>query len=383
MPPTAPTAPDPLAAAKMVADRVNADRKQWLVTPIDRVLTDSPFVDRASLVDGLEAFHKERMSKRPSVAKYPESTPWVDYALKYEAELVRLASLSAFELATLQSLGSFTAWRGFAQARIVRPAAVDEKCRVAFVPDTELGRVHIKNVDDPITHWKPQTDTPQFDYYNADLVSDGVGSGLHMDIEPLELFPLPALTMYKQYATDVPGAVDFLRRYSSFWGGGNLLVRDKQNRSAAIEKCSYSFFEVFYPGPDGRSHISGMTCRDPDSPQGRHQTLMRKRYVERFNIGEDCADNAFWDVCFKCEKKLAKAIKDLGPKAGSDALINVFKTPYPEGLNKTGMRLHPKQGLLGYTLITQAVLLDKREIRRWQRSQDGKTFAKEPEIYKF
>ena len=375
-----PVIPDPLVAAKSLADQINANRTQWLVTPIDRVLTDSPFVDRASLVQGLEAFHAERMSKRPSVAKYPESTPWVDYALKYQEELVRLANLTPFELATLQSMGSYCAWRGFAQAKMV---PVDEKCRVAYVPDTELGRVHIKNVDDPLLHWKPTTEKPQLVNYAADLVSDGVGSGLHMDLEPAELFPLPVLTMFKQYTNDVPGAVEFLGRYAPFWGGGNLLLHDSQKRSAAIEKCSYSFFEVFYPGPDGRSHISGMTCRDKTSPQGKHQVAMRKKYIDRFNIGEDCADNAFWNACFKFEGKLAKAIDDLGPKPSSDALINVFKTEYPAGLNKPGLRLHPKQGLIGYTLITIAALIDAKEIRRWQRSQDGKTFASEPEIYRF
>lgn len=374
-----PSIPDPAVAAKRLADQINANRIQWLVTPIDRVLADSPFVEREALVEGLAEFHAERMSKRPSPAKYPESTPWVDYAVKYQAELVRLANLSDFELATLQSLGNFLAWRGFAK---VRMAAVDEKCRVAYVPDTELGRVHIKNVDDPITHWKPYTDVPKLDYYSADLVSDGVGSGLHMDHEPDEIFPLPVLSMFKQYSNDVPGAVEFLQRYKSFWGGGNLLLHDSKKRSVTIEKCSHNFFEAFYPGPDGRSHVSGMTCRDITSPQGAHQAAMRKKYVEQFNIGEDCADNAFWNACRGFEAKLSKGMKDLGPKPSSTALIDMFKTQYPAGLNKAGLRLHPKQGLVGYTLMTQAVLIDQKEIRRWQRSQDGKVFAAEPEIYK-
>jgi len=55
---------------------------------------------------------------------------------------------------------------------------------------------------------------------------DGVGSGMHIDDEPDEIFPLPVHRMVKTHCNDVPGAVDFLTRYGTFWSGSNLLVRD-------------------------------------------------------------------------------------------------------------------------------------------------------------
>ena len=187
--------------------------------------------------------------------------------------------------------------------------------------------------------------------------------------------------MMRSYANDVPSAIDFLTRYSKFWGRANLLLHDDKKRSAAVEKCSYNFIEVFHPGPDGRTHISGMTCRDANSPQGKHQNKMRQEYVTLFNRGEDCPDNAFWAACRNFEAKLSAALKSLGPKPTFAALVKLFTTTYPEGLNKAGLRIHPNQGLVGYTLITHATLISERKFYRWQRSDDGKTFDAEPEIF--
>ena len=86
-----------------------------------------------------------------------------------------------------------------------------------------------------------------------------------MDDEPDELFPLQPTQMMYSYCDDVPSAVEFLTRYQSFWNGCNILLYDRQKRSVAIEKCSANFMDVFYPGSDGRSHISGMVCRNPGS----------------------------------------------------------------------------------------------------------------------
>jgi hypothetical protein len=64
-------------------------------------------------------------------------------------------------------------------------------------------------------------------------------------------------------------------------------------------------------------------------------------------------------------------------------VIRLFTTQWPEGLNKAGLRIHPEQGLVGYTLRIQAYFLRSRQFLRWQRSQDGKTFPTQPEVYQF
>lgn len=360
-----PRIPDYHETARREAAVVAATPDPFFTWPVDRIIADSPFVDRGQLLAGLEAFHKERMAKIPSATRYVEAVPWVDYVIRVDRELQRLTGMSERDMALYRSLHAYVLFRGF--ARLALPPV--EKCRVAFVPETDHGPVHIKNVDDPNTYWKPEPE-PTWLFPRAEqmLYTDGVGNGLHMDDEPAEIFPLPVMQMYPLYADDVPGAVEFLRRYSPFWGRANLLLHDRQHRAAAIEKCSFNFFEVFPPGPNGAIHISGMTCRDPQSPQGQYQRAQRQKYLARFNLPADGPDTLFWGLCRQCEDKLAGGLQRLRRPARLDDLLALFTRPWPEGLNKSGQRLHKDQGLLGYTLITYAILYAEKRLLRWQRS---------------
>lgn len=373
--------PDPKEVAAKEAAQINANREAWLDYPLQRVLIDAPYVQREKLLEGIEPFHRERMQRLPPAAKYPEAGPWVEHILAIDRELQRLTAMTDFEMAVHRSLHFFLLCRGFAQAA---PAG-DEKCRVAYLPESDRGRLHMKNVDDPAAHWKPEG-RPTWLSSGKDqtLWSDGVGSGLHMDDEPEEIFPLPVTRMYKHYADDVPSAVEFLTRYSPFWGRANILLHDSRKRSAAIEKCSYNYIEVFYPGPDGRSHISGMTCRDPQSPQGRYQRAQREKYVRLFGQEMDGPDMAFWGMCRQFEDKLAAGLEALGPRATLDGLVRLFTRSWPEGLRKDGTRLHPKQGLIGYTLISYVSLLDEGKLLRWQRAALPElTYPDAPEAFEF
>jgi len=368
-------------AAQAEINRLASGRDEFLRWPLERILADSPFVERDSLLDGLLDFHRERMARIPSRSKYPESPPWVDYVLAVDREVQRSTGWTDLDMALYRSLQVYVQFRGFARAA---PPPV-EKCRAAFLPDSDAGRIHIKNVDDPLTHWKPEG-RPQWLFNSSEwtLGTDGVGNGLHLDDEPEDIFPLPARQMFRHYADDVPSAVQFLTRYSSFWSSGNLLVYDRQNRSAAIEKCSYNFIEVFYPGADGISHISGMTCRDPNSPQGRYQRAQRLKYLRMFGQTEQGPDMAFWNACERFERRLSEGLKTLGSPARLEALIRLFTSPWPTGLRKEGLKVHPDQGLVGYTLITHLNLMDRKRLMRWQRGPlPDACFPEEPEIFDY
>ena len=369
--------PDPRAVAQQEAAQILAHPHLHFEAPIDRIIADAPQLDRQALLEGLEAFHAERMGRVPSAAKYPESPPWVEHVLAVDRRLKRAANLSDRQMAVLRSLHVYITFRG-----LRRCAPADEKCRIAYLPETDRGPVSMSNTDDPLTHWKPAPPPASFPCQGG-LSAGGVGNGLHMDEEPDELFPLPVTQMLPHYASDTPGGVQFLTRYCPFWGRCNLLLFDEQRRSAAIEKCSYKYMDVFHPGPDGRSHVSGMTCRDPDTQQGRHQRAMREGYLKLFRLPADGPDSAFWAACRKFERKLADALRDLGPAARFEDLTRLFVTPWPEGLNKCGLKPHPQSGLVGYTLQTHALLIGEKTYLRWQRSEDGRTYPTEPEVYRF
>jgi hypothetical protein len=76
-------------------------------------------------------------------------------------------------------------------------------------------------------------------------------------------------------------------------------------------------------------------------------------------------------------------LEDLGPEAKFADVVKLFTTEWPNGLNKAGLKVHPKQGLVGYTLITHASLPDERKFFRWQRSEDGKHWPAEPEVFQY
>ncbi|MHB0934826.1 MAG: hypothetical protein ACYC6A_00420 [Armatimonadota bacterium] len=368
--------PDPLAVANHEAEWIHQNRHAALNLRIERILADCPQLDRNDLLDGLEAFHRRRMGMIPSATQYPEASPWVDYALVLDRELQRLASLDDRELAIVRSLDLYVTFHAMRRA-----AAADEKCRIAYLPETDRGPLSISNTDDPLTYWKPAPPPKQFPFQGG-LIASGVGNGLHMDEEPEELFPLPVLQMLSMHADDTPGAVEFLTRYCPFWGRCNLLVADEQLRSVAIEKCSYKYLDVFYPGPDGRSHISGMTCRDPETVQGKHQQAMRLGYLKLFNLPMDGPDMAFWNAAKNFEDKLAAGLRDLGPHPRFEDVTRFFLARYPEGLNKWGLKPHPDSGLVGFTLQTHAILLREKVYYRWQRSEDGTEYPTEPEVYR-
>lgn len=372
--------PDPRADAQKEAAFVRSLGYDPYEQGMKRMFNDAPWVDRPTFLDGLEKFHVERMARTPPLARYPESPPWVQYVLGLERELQQLLNLTPRQLAIRSSLGAYSSFRGF--ARGPRPAA--EKCRVLYVPSTDRGQLHFKNVDDPAPpNWKPERSRPPTLYASDDLVWDGVGSGLHMDDEPEEIFPLPIPWMYRQYANDVPGAVQFLTRYCFFYGGANFVLHDKQRRSVAIEKCSHNFIEVFPPDPaSGFTHCSGMVCRNPESPQGRYQRAKREQYRRLYGLPADGPDQVFWDACDRAERKLTESVRAMGPKPGFDDISRLFITPWPDGLNKNGPRLHPQQTVLEYTLVSHVALLDERVYYRWQRDEQLR-FPEQPEVYDY
>jgi len=386
-----PRMPDPLERAREMAKEISANRSKVLYSGLNRVLEDAPCViDRRRLLSGLSAYHKEAMSRIPSYVRYPDAKPWVEFVCSYESALRSLAQLNDEEIALVMNLGPYLTFRGWKEAGLVR-IADQERCRAAFLPATDAGPVLIKNVDDPITNWipdaplKPKRPLKDFWWEQVHWVVDGVGSGLHIDIEPEEIFPLPVLQMLGHYANDTPAIVEFLRAYSRFFGGRNLLVIDRKFRAVAIEKCSRSYFEVFKPGPTGECHISGMVCRNPDSPQGKHQKAMRDMFRMLYRLPDNGPDSAFWNFCDDLERKLARELNFLGRNPGFEDVVNLFVLPWPEGLRKDGIQIHPDMRVADYTLMTYATVFEKRTYYRWQRSsaENCALWPRAPEICRY
>jgi len=375
------TLPNPIDVAREEAARIDENPKQYLDGPYERFQLDSPFLDWPALVAGLTDFHKERMAKVPAFTKYPEARPWVDFTLAVDKELQALTGITDDRMAFYRSFNAYITFRGYknAQLRPAGPPVTVEKCRAVYLPDTDRGQFHIKNVDDPMTFWKPRTEPVTRSVKDVPLAGDGVGAGLHIDDEPDEIFPLNPKQMLAHYADDVPGAVEFLTRYAKFWGGANNLFYDRQKRCVAIEKASYNFIDVFGPDRCGGVHISGMVCRNPKTEQGKYVDAKRREFLGKFQRPDDGVDNAYWCGAMHFEERLA-AFTDRPTSPTVEETIALFTGPTPRGFNKWGAKFHPEQGYLQYTLVIEAWLHDQHKALRWQRDAFG-VFPVVPEVY--
>ncbi|MFP4027010.1 MAG: hypothetical protein ACLFWL_04400 [Candidatus Brocadiia bacterium] len=367
--------PDPRKVAQQEAEQIKNDYEFIFEKSLKRAIADRPSLDRERLFRELVEFHRERMNKIPPRAKYPEAAPWVGYVIERDRELQRISGLSDREMAQLRSLNDYLRFRGWGNLCPVS----SEKCRVVYLPDSDRGEFHIKNVDDPLTNWEPSDEPPPSPRF-PELMMDGVGAGLHLDDEPEQIFPLPIRQMCSKLAENLPSALEFLQRYSPFWGAQNLLLHDRQKCSIAIEKTSYNFMDVYEPGTSGESHISGMVCREPKTEQGRYVERKRKEFTERIGQDEEGPCGKFWQACDRAEQMLAELLSKVDVTI--DEILELFTTTWPEGLNKAGAVFHPDQPYASWTLVTHARLPDQGMVLRWQRSADG-AYPDKPQVFEY
>ena len=342
-----------------------------------RALDDGPPVDEQALLEGLLAFHQQRMACIPPETDYPESPPWVRYVIEVDRQLQQATGMSDRQMAVHRSLRDYLAFRGFGEAS----QASAEKCRVAWVPDTDRGPLHIKNVDDPMPpNWPPARPVYLTMPHAGALVWDGVGSGLHLDDEPAQIFPLPIRTMCQRGCGTVREARAFLERYSCFWARQNVVLHDQHGDALAIEKASFNHMACHEPDATGRVWVSGMVSRDPESALARHVAEKRRAYLSQFNLPDDGPDALFWQTADALEAKLSEFLSRPGPLASRD-VFDLFLKTWPDGLNKDGRKSHPDQPATQYTLVTHGTLLEEGVTYRYERDAQARTMPNEPEVF--
>jgi len=79
---------------------------------------------------------------------------------------------------------------------------------------------------------------------------------------------------------------------------------------------------------------------------------------------------------------LCEGIRAMGTKPKFEDVMKLFVTPWPDGLNKTGAKLHPDQHAGEYTLRSHGTLIDERIYYRWERDEQL-VFPDEPEIFPY
>lgn len=322
------------------------------------------------LVARVVAFHDERVAALPDLSVYPELDGERDVLLERYRGMSD-AGMSRELIALNESLKFWIDYRCRAETGKIPhggplPPDRRERCRVVFAPHTDRGAMHFKNVDDPLHTWKPLPETSdQGTWPCAPLFFDGVGSGLHIDDVPPEIFPADAVALAKRHCRTVAQAGEFLVRYNYFWGSANLLVHDDAGRAIAIDKASRCRYAVRRQGPNGVLYINGMSSFDP-----RYQAFIerrRKQYLRESGQNEETPEAAYFRFAAGTLRNMKRRMTDFEANPTEAGLIEHLTSRDPDGpLCRTGKQHHPDDPIRAATLVQRCYYLDER-IMKWRQ----------------
>ncbi len=328
-----------------------------------------------AIVRMVTAFHLERVDAVPSLTIYPELSGERDVLLARYCGMNE-EGMSSELIALAESLDF---WRAYRFAREFgkpfvppsRPRTDVERCRVVYLPDSDHGPLHMKNVDDPLETWVP--DPPLKNpgsWPHTPLFFDGVGNGLHIDEVPPEIFPVNGIHLCQRSCETVAEAEEFLVRYNYFWGGGNLLVHDDHGNSVAIDKASRCRFAVRRPTSSGLNYVNGMSSFDPE-----HEAFINRQrtaYLAASGQDETGTDAAYWLFSRGVLRNMLRYMDALDREPTMDKLIEVMTARDADGpMCKTGIATHPDETTREATLRQNLCFLADRIV--WRRQWRGNT----------
>ena len=76
---------------------------------------------------------------------------------------------------------------------------------------------------------------------------------------------------------------------------------------------------------------------------------------------------AYWNKAWEFEQKLVAGMSALGNRPRAQDVFELFITPWPDGLWKSGQPIHPDQTAISFTHHAVATLFAERTDLRWQR----------------
>jgi len=338
-----------------------------------------------TVVEKVRAFHKERLDAVPDLTKYPELVGYRDLLME-EQRGMRDAGVDED---TLALSGTLNFWRDTKLQQETGKAhyamALPEKCRVLYVPETDRGAIHAKNVDDPLTYWKPRpTHAPgtPWPYANHPLVFDGVGSGLHIDEMPPEIFPVNVLELCREHCGTVEEATEFHVRYNYFWASANRLIHDHKGNSVAMEKTRCRI-ATRGPNEKGINFITGMGSLDPEL--SAYQKQQRQKYLDQQGwTWADSPDGCFFTSCENKWKNMARYVDELSLNPTFDNVKTLMEQRDQSGpMCLTGEKCHPDQTAPGCTLVMDMYLMDEKKLHRRQWRGSTPAYLDTPEIVQF
>ena len=324
------------------------------------------------VIQRIVTFHRRRCDAVPDAGRYPEIHEEREILLERYRGMAE-GGMSAETIALAESTWF---WRDYSLPaeerksfyRLATEKKLRERCRIVYLPHSDKGPLHTKNVDDPLDTWKPQPPTKDpGPWPHSPLFYDGVGSGLHLDDIPPEIFPVDGIAIASRRATTIEEATEFLSRYIYFWGGGNLLVHDEKGNSMAFDKASRCRLAMRKPLANGVNFINGMGAFDPGI--AAFIDGQRAQYLRETGQDDQSVEAAYWRLCKGVDRNMARYMNELARKPTLENLRAIMDKRDPDGpMCKSGVPCHPDQRPVEATLQQRLYFLDKKLmwVRQWR-----------------
>ncbi|MFW6457511.1 MAG: hypothetical protein ACOC0A_04375 [Planctomycetota bacterium] len=328
-------------------------------------------IPEKELLDAVSDFHRERVDSPPDTTRYPETRGEREVLLqRYEG--MREAGMSRTLVALHESLTFWQKYRMPEQfGKIYNPVAVGElaeRCRVVYMPESDQGPLHFKNVDDPLSSWSPRPPEEQGQSWpHSPLFFDGTGSGLHIDEKAEEIFPLDVQGLCREHCTTVEEVTEFMVRYNHFWDSSNLLVHDEEGNSVAFDKASRGRIAVREPDSSGINYVNGMSSFDPEYQSFIDQ--QRQMYLDETGQDENSVEGRYFAACDQVLHSMKQCMGELKQDPTLSRLVDIMCRRDGKGpLCKSGERVHPDQPNRQATLMQRLHFLNSHIMfrRQWR-----------------
>lgn len=364
-----------------VAKAANVSAAYW--DDAARSLARAANMPQHELEFQVRKFHQERVDSVPDLTLYPELRGYRERLAQEHAGLIE----GGLSETTIALAGSLHFWRGtrlFQQTgRAIYAQPMPEKCRVLYVPESDQGALHLKNVDDPLLYWNPKPPVPAGSPWphSHPLIFDGVGNGLHLDEVPPEIFPVNVVELCREHCTTVPEATEFLTRYNYFWRHQNLLVHDQHGNSVAFDKTACRVVSRG-PGRNGVNFVNGMGASDPG--MAAFIRGQRDQYLRQEEQSWDGPDGCYFTFCENKWRNMTAFVEELSTSPSLSSAKALMERRDPDGpMCLTGGKSHPGQQVAGYTLTMDIYFMDQKQLHRRQWRGSTPVYQDTPEIVQF
>jgi len=318
-----------------------------------------PGLSREEIGRLLAESNQERLAAVPSYDTYPE--------LRGMPEIIEAEWRGTRDGARLDDVQAATYINAnFYFHRVIYSGKVKQKahCSVVYFPTSDHGALFANNLDTDIHEpYGP----PEWPLCNEHLIIGGVSSGVYLDEESPEIFPAPVHKLVARYCRTTDEAVEMLTRYNYFWGPGNMIVIDRDQHVAMIEKTSCRI--GVRHSPDGFGFITAMTAQDPDIKA--YLADRRTVSVAERGLPTPCADTRYWEAQDTRHEIMERLLDEARANPTLEAMRALMQYRGEDGVVcDNGDLLHPDDPPIEFTIKTAIVCLSEGRAQWWTRDNE-------------